>query len=450
MNTTSLFCVNDMTWELPRIGSMRTPVRFIADDSVIESLAADNVLQQFVNIAHLPGIVECVHALPNARRGYGFPIGTVVATDPDNDGVVSPVGVGYDINCGLRLLTTNVSYASRQKQLREIAAGLNRDIPCEPENQGAIEKPVLRDMKRVLEIGARWAIENDFGVGSDLNAVEENGCMTGADAALVSDRARSWGQSHFGTIGSGNHFVELGFVSHIFDNAAAQALGLFVDNLTIMFHSGSRGLGYRVCDEFIHRMARSTAKQDLDLPDSRLCCAPVHSQEGREYLAAMAAAANFAWANRQVLTALARKSLQRTIRISEQELGARVLHDAAHNIARFEVHNVQGIRRRLCVHRKGAAAVHRKNGHTVFASSHEKPLQPLLLIGGAKEDSYVYVAENESEGVAFGSCCPVAASISRCKKADDKVTMHSLAPIIEKAGLGHRVARISPLASVKS
>ena len=380
--------VSETVWEIPPEGAMRVPGRIIADERLLPKIREDKAADQVANVACLPGVVRYALAMPDAHWGYGFPIGGVAAMDPDEDGVISPGGVGYDINCGIRLMTTHLRHAEVRDRIRQMVNGLYRDIPAGIGSSGAIPKLSRNDMKAVLHTGARWAIDHGFGTAQDLVTTEENGCMAGADAEAVSDRAKNRGEDQLGTLGSGNHFAELGVVERVFDPQIAEVYGLWEGQITLLIHSGSRGLGYQVCDDYIQVMLDAAAKYGIELPDRQLCCAPINSPEGRQYLAAMAAAANYAWANRQIMMELARRSMCHALKISREELGGRLLYDVAHNIAKFEVHEVDGVPRGLCVHRKGATRAFPGSRDEV-TPVYRSVGQPVLVPGDMGTGSYV-------------------------------------------------------------
>ncbi|HOE65054.1 MAG TPA: RtcB family protein [Candidatus Hydrogenedentes bacterium] len=473
--------IDDTTYEIAQAPPMRAPARIIADERLIGPIESDKAAEQTANVACLPGIVGHALAMPDAHWGYGFPIGGVAATDPDAGGVVSPGGVGYDINCGVRLMATQLAYADIAPRLRETVNALYRDIPAGVGSSGAIPKLGEKDLRAVLEKGARWAVERGYGSAADLDTTEENGCMTGADSAAVSSRAMSRGADQLGTLGSGNHFVELGVVERVLDERVANVFGLFEGQVTLMIHSGSRGLGYQVCDDFLDIMVRAAAKYGIRLPDKQLCCAPVHAEEGREYLAAMASAANFAWANRQIMMELARRSLQHALKVSPRELGGRLLYDVCHNIAKFEMHEVGGVRKRLCVHRKGATRAF-PAGHPDVPAVYRAVGQPVLVPGDMGTGSYVCVGAESAMKVTFGSSCHGAGRVlsrTAARKsqdagkllrelADHGVTVmarsrnslteespeaykdiDAVVEVIERAGLARRVVRIRPVGVVK-
>ena len=341
-------------WELPREGRMRVPGRVY---SAGPPAPDDPSLEQVRNVAHLPGILRFSLAMPDIHWGYGFPIGGVAAVDLD-EGAVSPGGVGYDINCGVRLVTTALPAEELRPHLRAAAAQIQRDVPAGVGASRAIPRLGDRELSEVLADGARWAVRRGFAAApDDAERCEEGGRLDGADPEVVSPRARERGFDQLGTLGSGNHFLELDEVDEIHDASVAEVFGLSPGQVVIQIHSGSRGLGYQICDETLAALTPRFARFGPDyaaLPDRQLACAPVQSPEGREYLGAMQAAANFAWANRQVMTGLAVRALQRALGLAEGELSARVLYDVCHNVAKVEEHRIDGTARRVLVHRKGA------------------------------------------------------------------------------------------------
>ncbi|MEA3365449.1 MAG: RtcB family protein, partial [Candidatus Hydrogenedentes bacterium] len=420
-------------------------------------------------------------AMPDAHWGYGFPIGGVAATDPDNEGVISPGGVGYDINCGVRLMTTALDYESVRDRMREIVTGLYRDIPCGVGSSGAIPKLSPKDMKRVLCDGAGWAVEQGYGIAEDLAHTEEHGRLNGADPDVVSERAKSRGEGQLGTLGSGNHFLEVGVVDRIDNSEIAEAYGLRMGQITIMLHSGSRGLGYQVCDDFLQAMVRASAGYGIELPDRQLCCAPVKSRAGRDYLAAMAGAANYAWANRQIMMHLTRISLEHTLGIGMDALHVRLVYDVCHNIAKFEIHEVNGERRRLCVHRKGATRAFPGSRDEV-PEAYRAVGQPVLVPGDMGTASWVCAGTEKAMRETFGSACHGAGRVksrtfarksenasqllrdleeqgiivmARSKKTVTEESpsaykdVDAVTAVLDTAGISRRVARIRPVGVVK-
>jgi tRNA-splicing ligase RtcB len=370
-----------------------------ADEPLMADIRQDESLQQVANVAHLPGIVEASLAMPDIHWGYGFPIGGVAAMDAE-DGVVSPGGVGYDINCGVRLVASGLTRTDVLPRLREIVKAMYTRVPT---GVGAsrrdlrLSKP---DLKGVLEGGAAWAIDRGFGTLDDLHYIEEGGVLQGADAALVSERAMERGQMQLGTLGSGNHFAELQYVSEIYDEEVAASFGLARDQVTVMIHSGSRGLGHQVCDDHLRVMIRAADKYGIDLPDRQLCCAPVRSAEGRAYFAAMSAAANFAFANRQVMAHWVRAALAEAMSVTPDATGTRTVYDVCHNIAKFEEFP-QG---KVCVHRKGATRAYPPN-HPKTPPKYRDVGQPVLIPGDMGRYSYVLVGTQHAFNTTFGSSC---------------------------------------------
>lgn len=434
MSETKLHRIDETTWEIPKNGPMRVPGRIIASERLLEPILRDKAAEQVANVACLPGIVGYAMAMPDAHWGYGFPIGGVAATDPAQGGVVSPGGVGYDINCGCRLMTTNLDYESVKTRMQDLVNALYRDIPCGVGSEGAIPKLASKDMRKVLETGSRWAIEQGYGGQSDLEATEDHGCIAGARADAVSERALSRGENQLGTLGSGNHFAELGVVEQVFNPGVAQAYGLFEGCVTLMIHSGSRGLGYQVCDDYIQVMLRAARQYGIQLPDRQLCCAPIDSPEGEQYLAAMAAAANYAWANRQIIMELARRSLEHTLHMSPRDLGARLVYDVCHNIAKFEEHNIDGKTKRLCVHRKGATRAF-PGSRVEVPPMYREVGQPVLIPGDMGTGSYVCAGTDEAMDKTFGSCCHGAGRMMSRTAAKKAQSPQALLEDLERRGV---------------
>jgi tRNA-splicing ligase RtcB len=391
-------------WEIPREGRMRVPARVY---SAGPPAPDDAALQQIANVAHLPGILRFALAMPDYHWGYGFPIGGVAAVDAE-DGAVSPGGVGYDINCGVRLVTTGLDADDLRPMLHAAVAQLYRDIPVGVGSSHAIERLSARELDAVMTEGARWAVRRGYKAGSDdAERCEEGGALRGADPSALSDRARERGEDQLGTLGSGNHFVELDRVAEIFDASAAEAFGLREGAVAVQIHSGSRALGYQVCDDFVAELGPLQAKFGPDyanLPDRQLACAPITSEVGQRYLAAMAAAANYAWANRQVMAGLAVRALLHALRISERDLGARLLYDVCHNVAKFEEHQVDGRARRVLVHRKGATRAFGP-GDPRVPEPYRAVGQPVLIPGDMGRCSYVLAGTAKAMAESWGSSC---------------------------------------------
>jgi tRNA-splicing ligase RtcB (3'-phosphate/5'-hydroxy nucleic acid ligase) len=396
--------VNEWLWEIPREGGMKVPGRVYSDGP---PKAEDPALQQVANVAYLPGIVRYSLAMPDIHWGYGFPIGGVAAVDADR-GAVSPGGVGYDINCGVRVLSTRLESSALRARLHDVTAQLYRDIPTGVGSSHAIPRLSGEEMDAVLSKGARWAVGRGYAASrDDLEHCEEGGRLAGADPSALSDRARKRGEDQLGTLGSGNHFLEVDDVAEVYDQAVAEAFGLLPGHVAIQIHSGSRGLGYQVCDEALAELTPTMSRYGPDyaaLPDPQLACAPISSPAGQQYLAAMQAAANFAWANRQVMTGLAIRAVCHALRISERDLGARLVYDVCHNVAKVEDHLVDGRPRRLLVHRKGATRAFGP-GDPRVPEAYRAVGQPVLIPGDMGRYSYVLAGTAQAMAETFGSSC---------------------------------------------
>ena len=386
---------------IPRRGAMRVPGLVFASDEMAGDLRRDPSLDQVANVAHLPGILGASIAMPDIHWGYGFPIGGVAAFDAD-EGVLSPGGVGYDINCGVRLLASPLERDALggPERLAELATGLHRAIPS---GVGSQSHRTLSagELERVLERGAPWAVAQGYGTGADLEHTEEGGALAGADPSLLSERARARGRPQLGSLGSGNHFCELGYVAEIFDPEAAAAFGLAEGRVTVMIHSGSRGLGYQVCDDSLRDMLRAADRYKIRLPDRQLAAAPLASDEARRYFGAMACAINFAFANRQMMTHFVRTALGDLL---GQDPGLRLVYDVCHNIAKWETHRVGGQDRRVCVHRKGATRAFGP-GHPEVPAAYRAVGQPVLVPGDMGRYSFVLVGTERAMTETWGSSC---------------------------------------------
>lgn len=394
--------VDDYRWRIPREGAMRVPGLIFATEGMIPQIRSEKAAEQVRNVATLPGILGASMAMPDVHWGYGFPIGGVAATDAQT-GVISPGGVGYDINCGCRLLTTELDRAEVAPRMRELAGLLFARVPSGVGSTG----PIRLDKKAQREVvtrGAAWAVEAGYGRPEDLEVTEEGGCLAGADPAAISERAYERGFNQVGTLGSGNHFLEVQYVERIFDAEAAAAFGLRQGQVTVMIHSGSRGFGYQVCDDYLKVMAREVARSGIELPDRQLACAYLSTPAAREYLAAMAGAANYAWANRQTLMHWAREAFQEFFRASPRDLGLRLVYDVAHNIAKRERHRVEGQERWVMVHRKGATRAFGP-GRPEVPARYRPVGQPVMIPGDMGRASYVLAGTDRAMEETFGSTC---------------------------------------------
>jgi tRNA-splicing ligase RtcB len=384
-------------WTIAPQGAMRVPGVVFASSALLPSAFGDRSIEQVMNVATLPGIVRASFAMPDIHWGYGFPIGGVAATDVAEGGVVSPGGVGFDISCGVRLLVTALEAEQVRPHLDRLMAGLRRRTPAGV-GAGGIWRLDDRSIKRVLRQGARAALDDGYGVDEDLERCEDGGGLEVGDLSDVSQHALDRGLRQLGSLGSGNHFIEVQFVERIFDAPVAAAFGLHQGQVTVMIHTGSRGLGHQICSDYVQVMLKQLPQYGIELPDPQLAAAPVNSTHGQRYMAAMAAAANFARANRQVLTWGIRKELEAVL--GEREVS--VVYDVSHNLAKLEKHNVDGVQKLLCVHRKGATRA-LPSGHPDLPALYRDSGQPVLTPGSMGTASYVLVGEPGNE--AFASTC---------------------------------------------
>jgi tRNA-splicing ligase RtcB len=389
---------SDFEWVIPRHGAMRVPAIIYADEALIRAMD-DKVHEQAVNVATLPGIVRASYAMPDAHWGYGFPIGGVAAFDPDAGGVVSAGGVGFDISCGVRCLHTGLVRDDVMRVQRELANVLFERIPAGVGSTGAIRLDA-QAMDHMLAGGAKWAVEHGYGVREDLERVEEHGQMLHAKPGNVSPQAKKRQRDEMGTLGSGNHYLEVQEVSEVFDARIAAAFGVREGDVVVMIHCGSRGLGHQIGTEFLRRMAIGAGQYGIALPDRELACAPIHSEVGEEYLGAMRAAINCALANRQILTHLTRQAIAEVLPQARMPL----LYDVSHNTCKLETHAVDGTPRRLFVHRKGATRA-LGPGHPDVPAALRDAGQPVLIGGSMGTASYILAGTQASEALAFSSAC---------------------------------------------
>ncbi|GAB4379687.1 MAG: RtcB family protein [Calditrichia bacterium] len=429
-----LIPINDYLWEIPQQGDMRVPGRIYNSRKMIEKfLQNDESIKQVVNVATLPGIQKYSLAMPDIHWGYGFPIGGVAAMDV-NEGVISPGGVGYDINCGVRLARTGLRQEDVSPRLTELIQNLFKNIPTGVGSSGAIRKLSANEIKDILRKGSRWAIEHGFGEQEDILFTEENGCLTSADPEAVSRKAIERGLDQAGTLGSGNHFLEVDVVETIFSEKEAEMFGLFEGQIVIQIHSGSRGLGYQVCDDYLKILVKAFPKYGISLPDRQLACAPIKSQEGQDYLGAMAAAANFAWNNRQIIMDLAKKTFMETFHISPSELDFHLVYDVCHNIAKIEEHEIDGVKKTVCVHRKGATRAF-PPGDKRIPEKYQPVGQPVLVPGDMGRYSYVAVGTNQAIEETFGSSCHGAGRVQSRTQALKHGKGRNLIADLQKHGI---------------
>jgi tRNA-splicing ligase RtcB len=411
-------------WEVPQTGAMRVPGIIYATESMLKDVDQQEPLKQVANVATLPGIIKASLAMPDMHWGYGFPIGGVAAFDWKS-GIVSPGGVGYDINCGVRLAVTALLEKEVRPKLEDLVNVLFREIPSGVGSTGSIKLSVSEE-KKVLKQGSRWAVNQGFGTALDVEHTEDGGCMANANPEILSDRALERGRKQLGTLGSGNHFLEIGVVEKIFHPEAAEVFGLFQGQVTLMLHSGSRGLGYQVCDDALAFMTKHVKKLGFALPDRQLACAMIQSPEGQRYLNAMACAANYAWANRQILMHRSREVFYRVLGISPRDLNMKLVYDVCHNIAKKETHLIDGKKQTVCVHRKGATRSFAP-GHEALGDEYRNVGQPVIIPGDMGTASYVLVGTHKAMQETFGSTCHGAGRVlsrTAAKKASKGRAIH--------------------------
>jgi tRNA-splicing ligase RtcB (3'-phosphate/5'-hydroxy nucleic acid ligase) len=421
-----------------RHGAMNVDGLVFLDDELLNVLGTDESIKQVENVASLPGIVGRSMAMPDIHWGYGFPIGGVAAFDAST-GVVSPGGVGYDINCGVRLIRSSLHRDEIVDRTEAIVERLLVNIPSGVGSRRKDLKLSQGELKKVVAKGARWAVDNGYGVQGDLLFIEDEGRFAGADPDQVSEKAFERGRDQLGTLGSGNHFVELGFVEEIYDDACALAFGLFKDQVTVMIHTGSRGLGYQVCDDYIREMMKASVRYGITLPDRQLCSAPVSSPEGRAYLSAMAAASNYAFANRQIIAHWVRQTFEAVFGRSWEKLGLTLVYDVCHNTAKLEEHAVKGKKSLLCVHRKGATRAFGP-GHPSIPPAYRHVGQPVLIPGDMGRASYVLSGTALAMEETFGSTCHGAGRVMSRSQAIKKARGRSIQKEMESRGIHVRAA----------
>lgn len=416
--------VTDYVWEIPRTGRMRVPARIYSTREMLGDIQSDNAPKQAVNVAHMPGIVRASFAMPDMHWGYGFPIGGVAAFDMD-EGVISPGGVGYDINCGVRLMASKLKRQDVTEHVQKLVDHLFTRVPTGVGSSGALTVST-DELRRVATGGAKWAVSQGYGSASDLDYIEEGGRIGGADPDDVSERAMKRGGSQIGTLGSGNHFLEFGYVAEIYDEEAARIMGLEPESVTVIIHSGSRGFGYQVCDDYLSVMDKAMARYSIELPDRQLACTPIRSEEGQRYMRAMRCAINYAFANRQVMAHNTRLAFEEALGMAPVEIGLRTIYEVAHNIAKIEKHRVDGREQRVCVHRKGATRAFGPGNDDVPAR-YRTIGQPVLIPGDMGRYSYVLVGTDGAMEQTFGSTCHGAGramSRRQAKKAASGRNIH--------------------------
>jgi len=442
----SLKKLEDVVWEIPTSykKGMRVPARVYADEYLLQKMQSDLTLEQAANVAMLPGIYKYSIVLPDGHQGYGFPIGGVAAFDAE-EGVLSPGGVGYDINCGVRILRTDLRYEDVKDKLTELAELLFRYIPSGLGSRGRISLS-KGELDRVLAEGVEWAVERGYGWSEDPEFIEERGSMEGADPSKVSDTAKERGREQLGTLGSGNHFLEIQVIDKIYDPKAAAVMGITeVGQITVMIHTGSRGLGHQVCSDYLRIMEVAVRRYNMPLPDRELVSVPAKSREAEDYFAAMKAAANFAWTNRQLITHWTREVFSKVLGRSADDLGMHIVYDVAHNIAKLEEHAIDGGRKFVYVHRKGATRAF-PPGHSLVPSKYKGIGQPVLIPGSMGTASYILVGTNKAMGISFGSAPHGAGRVLSREEAKRRYRGSEIKSSLERRGIVVRAASMAVVA----
>lgn len=473
--------ISEYIYEIPKSfrPDMNVPARFYSSEELLKGVLGDKSLDQLINTTTLPGIVKYALAMPDIHQGYGFPIGGVVATSLP-DGVISPGGVGYDINCGVRLLATRIDLEEVEPWLDDLATALFSHCPCGVGRGGSV-KLSAKELDRLMLSGARWALKNGYAEEEDLVRTEESGVIEGADPSVVSDRAKERGKQQLGTLGAGNHFIEVDRVDQVFDTAAANRMGLAEGRIAVQIHCGSRGFGHQICTDYVKRFQHSLRKYGLNLPDRELVCAPLNSPEGKDYLGAMKAAGNFAFANRQVLLSHVRRSFEQALAGKVENHHVYQVYDIAHNMAKIEKHEIAGRAMELCVHRKGATRAFGP-GSQEIPEVYRDIGQPVLVPGSMGTASWVLLGTKGAMDQTFGSTCHGAGramSRTRAKKTVKAAKLRSemeaigihvragsmrglaeeaplaykdvdrVVEVVSGAGIAKKVARLVPLAVIK-
>jgi tRNA-splicing ligase RtcB len=444
--------IDDYRWKIPEDykTGMRVAGLIYSSEGMLESMRDEQTPEQVANVAFLPGIVGYSLAMPDIHWGYGFPIGGVAATDT-KDGVVSPGGVGYDINCGVRLLRTSLNEGEVRPRIDQLINALFHNVPSGLGSEGKI-RISQKDMNQLMTEGARWAVKRGLGLDEDLDVTEEGGCLSGADPSKVSDRAVKRGMPQAGTLGSGNHFLEIQVVKEIFDPQTASVMGITDrGQVLVLIHTGSRGLGHQICTDHLRIMEQAVARYGIKLPDRQLACAPVESREGQDYLGAMACAANYAWVNRQCIAHWVRESFSEILGKGPDKLGMRQIYDVAHNIAKIEEHAVNGCSLKVCVHRKGATRAF-PAGHKDTPKRYKEVGQPVLVPGDMGRCSFVAVGTQKAMAETFGSTCHGAGRVlsrgaaKRAIRGADIIRELGSRGILVKAGSISALAEEAPQA----
>jgi len=432
--------IDDYRWRIPKSykPGMRVDGIIYADEKLLKDIRQDKAPEQVANVAFLPGIVKASLAMPDIHWGYGPSIGAVFATDISKDGIITPAGVGFDINCGVRLLKTNFQYDEIKDKIEDLITVLFEMVPAGVGSKGEI-RVSEKEEREILIKGAKWAVEKGYGTEEDLECTEEYGAMEGADPVAVSPRAYERGKAQSGTLGSGNHFLEIQVIDQLYDRQICDEFGLTLGQITIMIHSGSRGFGYQICDDYTRSMIHCLTKYNIHVPDRQLACAPFNSPEGKAYFSAMKCAANYAWNNRQCLMYLVRKGFEKVFGISWEKMGMYLIYDVAHNIAKVEKHIVDAKEMTLCVHRKGATRAFGP-GHPALPERYKKTGQPVIIPGDMGRNSYLLVGTQKAMEETFGSTCHGAGRVKSRTAATKSIDVNQLLKELKAKGITVRAS----------
>ena len=440
-----LIKITDVTWEIPTSyrEDMRVPVRIFADETLIDAALGDKSFDQAVNTTTLPGLVSPVVVMPDVHQGYGFPIGGVAASRYP-DGIISPGAIGYDINCGVRLLASGISFEDVQRELPDLALALDANCPSGVGVGGSV-RLTTKELDKVCRQGSAWALKNNYARRDDLERTEEQGQIHGADPSSISSRAKQRGKGQLGTLGAGNHFIEIDVVEEIFHEAAADAMGLAEGLLTVQIHCGSRGFGHQICSDYVREFQSAVKRYGINLPDRELVCAPLNSPEGKRYKAAMACAANYAFCNRQVLAQHVRRSFEEVLAGRVPDWDLHQVYDIAHNMGKTETHIVDGEKVRVCVHRKGATRAFGP-GFEGLPEVYKPFGQPVLVPGSMGTASWVLLGTEESMTKSFGSSCHGAGRVMSRRQAKREIWGQDLREKLEAQGIIIRAGSMPGLA----
>ena len=437
--------ISDYEWEIPTDfrSDMRVPVRVFASQKLLQESLKDKSIEQAVNASSLPGLVEAMMVMPDMHQGYGFPIGGVGATDPET-GVISPGGIGYDINCGVRLMSSRITFDEAEGWLPDLANALNQYCPS-----GVGVDSDLRlsqeDLAEACIKGSRWAINRGAATEEDIQRTEDKGCLDGADPTKVSQRALERGRKQLGTLGGGNHFIEVDIITDIFDEQAARVMGLYRGDLAVQIHTGSRGFGHQICTDYVRRLQGAVNKYGIKLPDKQLVCAPISSEEGQDYLGAMRCGANYAFLNRQLLADKVRQAFEHVLAGNVDYWRLKQVYDIAHNIGKFEEHVVQGEKMKVCVHRKGATRAFGP-GSEDLPDEYQEIGQPVLVPGSMGTGSWVLTGTETSMQRSFGSSCHGAGRVMSRSQAKRNVWGEDLIKQLAQDGIEVRAGSMPGLA----